>query len=75
MEKRIFKVLAAGLLLGLASCGQHNTAPSLGVNLDSERIYGATREAEPRQLPNEYPATSAEDADRINKIRNKLYPR
>ena len=72
----IRQLLVAASLVGvtfLASCfGQHNSAPNEGVNLDNTRIYGASREAKPDQLPNEY---EKENVARIAKIREKLYPR
>lgn len=45
----------AALLVFFTACGEHNQpAPNKGKNLDSERIYGESREADPKQLPNQY---------------------
>ncbi|PWJ43409.1 hypothetical protein [Sediminitomix flava] len=75
MKKNIVRVAAAGLLLSLTACfGQHNKAPNPGVNLDSKRIYGETREAKPRQLAKEHNTADLETTKRINEIRNELYP-
>lgn len=52
-----FKTLLAisALLVFFTACGEHNqAAPNKGKNLDSERIYGESRESAPRQLPNQY---------------------
>lgn len=76
MNKHLARFSALALLLALTSCfGQHNTAPSKGVNLDDERIYGETREADPIQLQNKYPDSSPEELARVEKIRQQLYPR
>ncbi|MEH0157819.1 hypothetical protein V6R21_27260 [Limibacter armeniacum] len=74
MKKNLIKLASAAMLLALASCGQHNTAPSKGVNLDSERIYGKSRTATPAQLDIQYPEPTSEDAERVNKIREELFP-
>lgn len=45
----------AALLVFFTACGEHNQpAPNTGKNLESTRIYGESREAEPAQLPNKY---------------------
>jgi hypothetical protein len=75
MKKIIAQLLFLAALPLLSGCfGQHNKAPNEGVNLDSKRIYGESREAPPRQLPNQYPDPSAETMDRIQKIRDKMFP-
>jgi hypothetical protein len=64
----------AGMFM-LAGCfGQHNQAPSKGINLDSERIYG-TRGGEPKQLQNKYPDDEGSVAERAQKIRDKFFPK
>ncbi|WP_156152322.1 hypothetical protein [Flammeovirga sp. OC4] len=63
------------ILATLTSCfGQHNHAPNPGVNLNSKRIYGPSRDAEPNQLKNEYADADTELRLRINDIRNQLFP-
>lgn len=56
MLKKFKTILAfASLLVFFTACGEHNQpAPNKGQNLESERIYGKSREAEPEQLPNQY---------------------
>ncbi len=74
MKRKVlhFSMIASVFLL--ASCfGQHNQAPSKGVNLKSERIYGE-RGGEPKQLPNQYPDPTPETLDRIENIRERLFP-
>ena len=72
-RKFLYLSLIAGSLL-LGSCfGQHNKAPSEGVNLDSKRVYGE-RGGEPMQLKNEYPAPTIETLERIDNIRTQLFP-
>ena len=66
-------VSITALLIFFTACGEHNQpAPNKGKNLDSDRIYGESREAAPRQLPNQY-----EDPKGINEkakeIYNKMY--
>ena len=75
MKKQLLNLgLLFGVILLLSSCfGQHNKAPNPGVNLESERIYGE-KGAEPRQLSLKYDADDGTVADRIVKIREKLYP-
>ena len=60
----------------LTSCfKQHNKAPSKGANLQSERIYGESREAPPRQLQVTWPDDeSGEIQKRALAIQEKLYP-
>lgn len=73
--KKFLSLVAIGGALLLSSCmGKQNQAPSEGVNLDSERIYG-TRGAEPRQLKNKYDDPSDETLNRIEAIQNKLFPK
>ncbi len=76
MKNKLMNFAFCTLLLTLSSCfGQHNKAPSLGVNLDSERIYGEKGGA-PRQLANKYEDdASGVTAERISAIRNSLFPR
>lgn len=76
MNKNFIKAAAIAALFSLAACGQHNSAPSEGLNLNSTRIYGEGREAEPAQLNNEHADSrpSTEDLKRMNDILNKLYP-
>lgn len=73
--KNILRFFVFVGIIALSSCmGKQNQAPSKGMNLDNERIYG-TRGAEPRQLPNKYPED--EDgtiAERVANIQEKLYP-
>ncbi len=72
-RKLLYFSMVAGMFM-LASCfGQHNKAPSKGVNLDSERVYGE-RGADPKQLKNEYPAPTVETLERIDNIRTQLFP-
>ncbi|GAA4827375.1 hypothetical protein [Algivirga pacifica] len=74
MKKSIVRVAAGLALLSLAACGQHNEAPSKGVNLDSERIYGESRGAAPKQIkekPLDRPSTEA--LERISNIKEILY--
>ncbi len=71
-------LVALVLVAGLSACkyGQHNQANVEGVNQESERIYGYSREAEPMQLNNEYPADeTGENAQRIQDIRQKFFPK
>ncbi len=59
----------AALLVFFTACGEHNQpAPHKGQNLDSERIYGESREAAPKQLPNQY-----EDPEGINSRSKAIY--
>ena len=59
----------AALLVFFTACGEHNQpAPNKGKNLDSERIYGESREAEPAQLKNKY-----EDPEGINDRSKAVY--
>ncbi|WP_291727655.1 hypothetical protein [Bernardetia sp.] len=59
----------AALLVFFTACGEHNQpAPNKGKNLDSERIYGVSREAEPAQLPNQY-----DDPEGINNRSKDIY--
>ena len=45
----------AVLLVFFTACGEHNQpAPNTPKNLESTRIYGESKEAEPAQLGNEY---------------------
>ena len=68
--------LAALTAMLLTGCfGQHNKAVSEGVNLESERIYGNSREAEPRQLNNTYPDDDGSVLQRANDIRAKFFPK
>ncbi|ANQ47839.1 hypothetical protein KMW28_13960 [Flammeovirga yaeyamensis] len=74
MKKFFNYVGVCTVLVTLSSCfGQHNHAPNPGVNLNSKRIYGPSREAEPVQLKNEYEKADAELLMRMEDIRNKLY--
>ncbi len=74
--KRIFLiVIVLSTAPLLFSClGEHNKAPSKGVHLNDTRIYGPSREAEPRQLANTY-EDKPENVDRANKIREKFFPK
>lgn len=56
MLKQFKTILAfATLLVFFTACGEHNQpAPHKGKNLESTRIYGQSREAEPEQLANKY---------------------
>ena len=74
MKSIFLKLFVFVGILSLSACmGQHNQAPSEGANLDSEYVYG-TKGGEPRQLPNKYPEDDGTVADRVMKIREKLYP-
>ncbi len=70
MLKQFRTILAfAALLVFFTACGEHNQpAPNKGKNLESERIYGTSREAEPKQLPNQY-----EDPEGINDRSKAIY--
>lgn len=70
MLKQFRTILAfAALLVFFTACGEHNQpAPNKGKNLESERIYGKSREAEPAQLPNQY-----EDPEGINDRAKAIY--
>ncbi|WP_168881166.1 hypothetical protein [Flammeovirga agarivorans] len=75
MKKFFIYSSVLALLATLTSCfGQHNHAPNPGVNLNSKRIYGPSRSAEPVQLENEYPKPDSELLMRIEDIRTKLFP-
>lgn len=56
MLKQFKTILAfATLLIFFTACGEHNQpAPNKGKNLENERIYGKSREADPNQLANKY---------------------
>ncbi len=74
MKKILVRVALGASVILLSSCfGQHNEAPSEGVNLDSERVYGV-RGGEPKQLANQYPDPTPETLERIENIRNKMFP-
>jgi len=62
------------LLTNACIPGEHNTAPNKGLNLDSERIYGA-KGGEPKQLQNKYPDDDGSVAERVEKIRTKFFPK
>ncbi|PIY12191.1 MAG: hypothetical protein COZ18_02620 [Flexibacter sp. CG_4_10_14_3_um_filter_32_15] len=63
----------AALLVFFTACGEHNQpAPNKGKNLDSERIYGPSREAEPIQLSNKYDDPEG-IVDRTKAIYSKMY--
>ncbi|WP_375560933.1 hypothetical protein ACE193_25105 [Bernardetia sp. OM2101] len=70
MLKQFKTILAfAALLVFFTACGEHNQpAPNKGQNLESERIYGTSREAEPEQLPNQY-----DDPEGINDRSKAVY--
>ncbi|WP_338766674.1 hypothetical protein WAF17_04295 [Bernardetia sp. ABR2-2B] len=74
MLKQFKTILAfAALLVFFTACGEHNQpAPNKGKNLESERIYGTSREAEPKQLPNEYEDPEG-ITDRSKAIYAKMY--
>ncbi|MCS7005627.1 MAG: hypothetical protein NZM38_09925 [Cytophagales bacterium] len=76
MKQILICALSIGLIIGLTRCipGEHNTAPNKGVNLDSERIYGI-KGGEPLQLKNKYPDDDGTVAERVEKIRNKMFPK
>lgn len=75
MKKFLIYSSVIAVLATLTSCfGQHNHAPNPGVHLNSKRIYGPSRAAEPVQLKNEYPDADTELRMRMNDIRNQLYP-
>jgi hypothetical protein len=74
MLKQFKTILAfAALLIFFTACGEHNQpAPNKGKNLESERIYGTSREAEPAQLPNKY--DDPENAAALSKaVYTKMY--
>ena len=76
--KKYLNVLAIAIVISLSSCfGDHNKAPYDidGVNQDSEWVYGDGKEAQPRQLPATYPEATEETLNKIEDIRNKLYPK
>ncbi len=75
MKNSIVLVLSCVGMLFLTSCfGQHNTFPSKGVNLDSERIYGV-RGGDPKQLNDVHPEDKGDVMKkRATSIREKLYP-
>lgn len=63
----------AALLVFFTACGEHNQpAPNKGKNLESTRIYGESREAEPAQLPNKYD-DPAGITDKTKAIYAKMY--
>ncbi len=70
MLKQFKTLLAfATLLVFFTACGEHNQpAPNKGKNLESERIYGKSRTAEPEQLPNQY-----DDPEGINEKSKAIY--
>jgi len=78
MQNMIKRFLVVALLLvGFSACkhGQHNQAQVPGINQEDERIWGPSREAEPKQLNVEYPADeTGEVAQRIQSIRQKMFP-
>ena len=75
MKKFLNIVVALTAVVIMSSCmGDHNQAPSEGVNLDSERVYGV-RGGEPKQLKNEYPEVTDETSEKIENIREKLFPK
>ncbi len=75
MKKQTLALILVLMVPFLFSCmGQHNQAPSKGVHLDDERIYGPSRQAEPRQLANSYPE-DPKNVERAQKIREKFFPR
>jgi hypothetical protein len=76
MKKIIGQLLiCAAFILTTTSCLEdHNEAPNEGVNLNSERIYGIDG-GKPRQLDNEYPEPTEETLERIEKIKEKMFPR
>ena len=61
------------LFLIFFSCGQHNKAPSKGLNYDSKRIYGI-RNGDPLQLNTSYPEDK-NAIDRMAKLRDKMFPK
>lgn len=75
MKSIFLKLIVLVVVVSLGSCmGKQNKAPSKGMNLDSERIYGK-KGGEPRQLPTKYPADEdGSVAERVAEIRTKLYP-
>ena len=78
MTYKFLKLLIASVvLLGLNGCilEGHNQAPSEPVNVESERIYGESREAPPRQLNNTYPDDeTGETLERVTKIQQEFFP-
>ncbi|WP_020531778.1 hypothetical protein [Flexithrix dorotheae] len=62
------------ILIGSSSClKDHNQAVVSSPTPENERVWG-NKGGEPRQLPNKYEADeSGATADRIQKIREKLY--
>ncbi len=70
MLKQFKTVLAfAALLVFFTACGEHNQpAPNKGKNLESTRIYGESRTAEPIQLANKY-----DDPEGINDRSKAVY--
>ena len=72
--KKFLSIIAVGAALLLSSCmGEQNKAPSKGINLDSERVYGV-RGQDPKQLANKYDDPSDMTLNRIEDIRTKLFP-
>jgi hypothetical protein len=66
-------VAFATLLVFFTACGEHNQpAPNKGKNLESTRIYGESREAEPAQLPNKYD-DPADANDKSKAVYAKMY--
>jgi hypothetical protein len=75
MKRNFLIVLVLGLTPLFFSClGDHNKAPSKGVNLDNTRIYGPSRTADPLQLANQY-EDNPENLTRAQAIREKFFPR
>lgn len=74
MLKQFRTILAfAALLVFFTACGEHNQpAPNKGKNLESTRIYGESREAEPAQLPNKYDDPAGIN-DKTKAIYAKMY--
>lgn len=75
MKKNILGVVAVLALFSLSSCfGDHNKAPSKGINLENTRIYGE-KGAPAKHLANQYPDPSPQTLERIQKLREKMFPR
>ncbi len=76
--KKIIRTLflVLGVSTFLSSCGinGHNHAELKAVNADDTRIYGDKGQPA-RQTLNKYPDDSGKQAELVDKIRTKLYPR
>jgi hypothetical protein len=72
--KKLNLLFVALACVALTAFGEHNQpAPNKGKNLTDERIYGEIGEKTPRQLKKEWDSPDG-IAERMDKIRNKLYP-